>query len=410
MTYGADVTYRRAVRRLPHTVLLAALPAVLLAPVLAAPTLGTAAAAASARADERLVSLASWTSGGQLRTGERAGVKVSAGSVRLKRPTGRRTYLGKAYESGSWTSAWVDPGFALTELVPSWQATTPERSWVEVKARVRSGTAVSSWDVLGRWTSGEAIARTSAGTQTDDLARVSVDTLRTAGATGWQLKVTLLRAAGSRAAVSLDRVGAVASRLPVTDDVATSTPGPGVGTVLPVPAYSQMVHTGHFPQWGGGGEAWCSPTSVAMVLAYRGVVLPAVAGHTDGVVDHVARMTYDHGYDGTGNWSFNTAYAGQFVPDAHVTRLRSLREAEDHLAAGTPLVVSVAFGRGELTGAPISSTPGHLLVIVGFTATGDVVVNDPAAPTDATVRRTYRRAEFEDAWIPTSGGTAYVIG
>ena len=398
------MTYGRVVRP-PLALVLASLLASGLAPP-------ASAAPAPAGPAERLVAHTSWTSGGQLRAGERAGVKIGQGSVRLRKPTVRRTYRGRSYESGSWTSAWVEPGFALTELVPSWQATTPGRSWVEVKARVRSGSAVSSWDVMGRWTSGEAIARTSAGPQTDDLARVSVDTLRTlaaTGATGWQLKVTLLRAPGSRAPVSLDRIGAVASRLPVTDDVATSAPGPGVGTVLAVPSYSQMVHAGHSPQWGGGGEAWCSPTSVAMVLGFRGVPGPRVAGHADAVVDHTARMTYDHGYDGTGNWAFNTAYAGRFVPEAFVTRLRSLREAEDHIAAGTPLVVSVAFGRGELTGAPIASTAGHLLVIVGFTASGDVVVNDPAAPSNASVRRTYRRGEFEDAWIPASGGTAYVI-
>jgi hypothetical protein len=401
------VTYRRGVRLPLALVLTSLLASGLAAPM---PASDASAPAPSARAEERLITHTSWSSGGQLRSGERAGVKIAQGSVRLRKPTVRRTYRGRSYESGSWTSAWVDPGYSLTELIPSWQATTPGSSWIEVKARVRSSTAVSSWDVMGRWTSGEAIARTSAGAQADDLARISVDTLRTTGATGWQLKVTLLRTPGSGAAVSLDRVGAVASRLPVAGDVATSPPGPGVGTVLAVPSYSQMVHRGHLPQWGGGGEAWCSPTSVAMVLGYRGVTLPADAGHTDGVVDHAARMTYDHGYDGTGNWAFNTAFAGRFVPEAYVTRLRSLREAEDHIAAGTPLVVSVAFGRGELTGAPISSTPGHLMVIVGFTATGDVVVNDPAASSNAGVRRTYRRAEFEDAWIPTSGGTAYVIG
>ncbi len=385
-------------------------------PALAVPP---AATATSARAEDRQISQTSWSSAGQLRSGARNGVKVAKGSLRLKKPAGRRTYLGKRYETGSWTSAWVEPGFALTELIPSWQATTPGQSWIEVKARVRTASATSSWDVLGRWTSGEAIRRTSAGTQTDDLARVAVDTLQTTAgrataATGWQLKVSLLRAPGSGAAVSLDRVGAVASQLPDTDDVPTSAPGPGVGTTLAVPTYSQMIHAGHYPQWGSGGEAWCSPTSVAMVLGYRGAT-PAAAlgyagsGHPDPMVDYAARMTYDHGYDGTGNWAFNTAYAGQFVPESFVTRLRSLREAEDYITAGTPLIVSVAFGRGELTGAPISSTPGHLLVIVGFTAAGDVVVNDPAAPSDATVRRTYRRAEFEDAWIPASGGTAYVL-
>ena len=59
-----------------------------------------------------------------------------------------------------------------------------------------------------------------------------------------------------------------------------------------------------------------------------------------------------------------------------------------------------------------------LLVIVGFTRTGDVVVNDPAAGTNKGVRRTYDRGQFEDAWLKRypsggsmkgSGGVAYVI-
>ena len=78
-------------------------------------------------------------------------------------------------------------------------------------------------------------------------------------------------------------------------------------------------------------------------------------------------------------------------------------------ASGIPLVVSIRFARGELTGAPISSTSGHLVVLAGLTAAGDPIVMDPAAPSDATVRRTYDRAQFERAWIGGSGGTAYVL-
>ena len=89
---------------------------------------------------------------------------------------------------------------------------------------------------------------------------------------------------------------------------------------------------------------------------------------------------FDHGYDGTGNWAFNTAYAASRTGAAFVTRLRDLTEVEQLVAAGIPVVASIAFGRYQLSGAPISSSSGHLLVIVGFTSTGDVVVNDPAAP------------------------------
>ena len=59
-------------------------------------------------------------------------------------------------------------------------------------------------------------------------------------------------------------------------------------------------------------------------------------------------------------------------------------------------------------------TNGHLLVVVGFTESGDVVVNDPAAAQRAGVRRTYDRGQFENAWLKRgsnggSGGLAYVI-
>ena len=162
------------------------------------------------------------------------------------------------------------------------------------------------------------------------------------------------------------------SRLPRVTSVAVSTPGPDVGTELDVPSYSQMVHSGHYPQWGGGGEAWCSPTSTSMVLAYYGA-LPkpylyrfVPAGHPAPWVDYAARKTYDAAYEGTGNWPFNTAYAAPLAGHAFVTRLRSLREAETFIAAGIPLVASVSWGAGELTGAPVSSSNGHLLVIVGL--------------------------------------------
>jgi hypothetical protein len=48
-------------------------------------------------------------------------------------------------------------------------------------------------------------------------------------------------------------------------------------------------------------------------------------------------------------------------------------------------------------------------VIVGFTATGNVIVNDPAARSNREVRRVYKRGQFENAWIPTTGGVVYVI-
>jgi hypothetical protein len=49
------------------------------------------------------------------------------------------------------------------------------------------------------------------------------------------------------------------------------------------------------------------------------------------------------------------------------------------------------------------------MVLVGFTATGDPVLNDPAAPTNDAVRKPVPRAAFETAWLGSSGGLVYVI-
>ncbi len=185
--------------------------------------------------------------------------------------------------------------------------------------------------------------------------------------------------------------------------------------MIKVPRYSQMIHKGHYPQWGGGGEAWCSPTSMAMVLGAwkRGPRPKEYAWVKDSYknpwVEHAARMVYDHEYDGTGNWPFTAAYAGTRRLDAFVTRLPSLRAAERYIARGIPLVLSIAFGPGQLDGAPISSSNGHLLVLRGFTTSGKPIVNDPAAAArNSGVRRVYARGQLERAWITNTAGTAYV--
>lgn len=183
--------------------------------------------------------------------------------------------------------------------------------------------------------------------------------------------------------------------------------GEARGKALPVPARSQMVYP-------DGGEAWCSPASLSMVMSYwaketgdRGLDEP---------VPTVADGVYDHSYKAWGNWSFNTAYAAAHGLEARVGRLASLAEAAGWVAAGVPLVVSVAWDDGEpgqeLSGAPLARSNGHLLVIRGFTPSGNVLVNDPAARDDAGVPRIYERGEFSRAWLRNrgaSGGIAYLV-
>jgi hypothetical protein len=366
-----------------------------------------------------------WDTTAQLKRGSARGLVVRKGSLVFSEPAG----TDGRYEYARWVSPWTSPGFDLTELVPSWVATTPGDSWTRIEVRGRNAGGRGSWDTISDWAlDDDGLRRTSGTSQTDDLGRVAYDTWITGGASAYRLRVTVHRRAGTTVVPRVRSVGAMVSRLPSATGVQTSRPGFGdgaaLGTVLPVPRYSQMIHRGSYPQYDGGGQAWCSPTSTTMVLGYYDA-LPApreyawvADGYRDPVVAHLARMTYDTSSGGTGNWPFNTAYAGSKTRKAFVTRLRSLREAERFIAAGIPLVASVTFSAGQLSGAPISSTNGHLMVIVGFTRSGDVVVNDPAAPSRSGVRRTYDRGQFEDAWLKRyasgssmkgSGGLVYVI-
>lgn len=397
--------------------------------------LALAAVGCGPPAEQADVDFHEWSSGPDFRSGAAEGTGAAGDGIRIGSPVGTVEHPSpdggsREYDYARWTSPPHRIGFAATQLVASWNASTPPGTWVQVEMRGRTGGgAETGWYVMGRWAAGDAdIHRTSVDGQSGAHGAVNVDTFTASPGESlaeYQLRVTLHRAAGTSASPSLSMVGAMASAVPDRFEVPASEPGVR-GVELPVPRYSQNIHKGHFPEYGGGGEAWCSPASTEMVVEYWGrhpseQDLAWIAPeHPDRVVDHAARQTFDHAYDGTGNWSFNVAYAATHGLKAHVTRLRSLTEAEQYIRGGIPLITSQSFRADELDGAGYG-TEGHIMVLVGFTADGDVVVNDPASSDDAAVRNVYPRRQFENIWLRTkrrdaggevaggSGGIAYVI-
>lgn len=376
---------------------------------------------ASAATDQ--AAYARWDTTTDFTKGTSVGLAAKASAVTLGSGTSRITYDdprvsggARTYDRGYWTSPWQTTGFPARTLIPSWNVHTPTGTWAKIEVRVRSGSTIGSWDAVARYASATSyVKRSSHSSQGDDLAKLSTDTVvANTGKTfsGWQVRVQLMRHVSIDHSPVLNTVGGVAASY-ATRTVATSSTSMTATKELSVPRSSQMIHKGEYPQWGGGGEAWCSPTSTSMVLRYFGTgPTPAAyswSRYADGFVAYAARETFDYGYDGTGNWPFNTAYAARYGTDSFVTRLHNLRDAEAFIKAGIPLVASIAFPRGGLDGAPISSTPGHLLVIRGFTAGGRVIVNDPAAGSNSTVRRIYSRSQFERAWLKGSGGVVYVV-
>lgn len=365
-----------------------------------------------------------WAGAEEFADGSLDGVQVRGDRLVIGMPVASRQLAGSSatYDVARWTSPLVTPGFAFTELVASWNTVTPPGTWVEVSVVVICDDGRRSQPyVLGRWAmDGDTITSASVPAQGDDIASVVVDVLaasRRHRLVSWQLTVGLHRRQGMAVTPVVDLVAAMVSALPdERPEWAELVPQLGSGVVLDVPTFSQELHAGRYPHLSGGGESWCSPTATAMVLAYFDA-MPAPADYSwvdpsyaDPWVVHAATHAYDAAY-GAGNWPFNCAYASELGLRAFVTRLRSLDEAETLVHGGVPLVASVSFAHHELTGAGYA-TEGHLVVIVGFTETGDVIVNDPAShlvASDSEVRTVYGREQFSAAWLGGSAGIVYVI-
>ena len=322
---------------------------------------------------------------------------------------------GIEFQSGSWTSDWTPVAFPFDELVASWNGETPATTWIKLEMQARGAGRETKFYTMMTWASGDTdIHRTSMPGQQSADGDVNIDTFKRAAAAApldsYRLRVTLYRRSGSAATPSVEMLAAMVSA-PFKYEIPSAFDGAAID--LQVPPLSQEEHRGEFPQYDGGGEAWCSPTSTAMVLGALGASpsddeLEKFPGpdYGDPQVDFAARYTYDWNYKGAGNWPANVAYATRFGVEGFVTRLRSLNEANRFITASIPLVASI---NGDLPGFLFGKTNGHLLVIRGFDSNGDVITNDPAAKTNQEVRKIYGRADFERVWLGGSGGIVYVI-
>lgn len=273
------------------------------------------------------------------------------------------------------------------ELIVSWNA--PAHVGLTVEARACLADRVTGFYNLGYWAlDSSRHPRRSVNGQRDDEGRVETDTLvlRTL-ARGVQLRLGLQPLAPGTAP-GLKFLGL--ALLDNTRPPLTQPPyQPAWGKSLAVPEKSQLDYP--------GGRDWCSPTCVAMVLGYWAAVL----GRADLAVEvpEAARAIDDPSWGGTGNWTFNTAFAGTFEGlRACVVRFDDLAEVERWVDAGVPVVLSVSFD--VLNGRSGRGGTGHLIVCVGFTETGDVIVNDPwtGQMVRQPVRRVYPRQRVIAAW------------
>jgi hypothetical protein len=282
------------------------------------------------------------------------------------------------------------------ELVVSWNAKSPKGTFLTVEAAALFRDHKSKFYTIATWAPDtEKFPRTSVKGQKDVDGDVDTDTLVVSQlAIGTRLRVTLGGEKKQKPDLKFIGLSFSNTKLPTTSLPSNHA---AWGKVISTPEKSQNA----YPQ----EQGWCSPTSLSMVLNRWSDILHRPEMALD--VPQVAEAVYDQGWRATGNWPFNTAFAGSFKKmRSYVTRFSDMSELEDWVAAGIPVIISGPWylledGRGN-TGS------GHLTVVVGFTETGDVIINDPGTNVGASVRHTYKRQNVLNSWAK-SHNTVYLV-
>jgi len=308
----------------------------------------------------------------------------------------------RAAQPATFESAVIDAAIPFDEAVLSWNLDVPAGCGAEIEVRVGRGREEfwSPWLFVGDWGATDAAAPRMTefgggridvdyfrGTERFDRVQYRVRATSVAGPADQTVRVQRF----SLCLSDLSGVPDFAARGAAPADEQASQPA----RTLRVPYFSQKRQSAEI-----AGRI-CSPTSVAMVMAYRGVERP---------VAEVAAACFDPRNDIYGNWPRNVQAAYAFGVPGYLTRITAWSDAEALLAAGQPLVASVRVAEpGTLRNAPYRTTAGHLIVITGFDDSGGVTVNDPAAPNATRGQTTYSRADLEKCWMGATGGLAYVL-
>ena len=358
------------------------------------------------------------------------------GAIRLEKK-------GKKYASeGSFTSKpmTIQPGDWFT---PSWNAQTPDGTWVEVKISARiphyetadSGEYWTEFLSMGKW--GQSIQRGSTFEKTSAMldsdgsqprAAMDTDIFRENGGAGrlfTQIRLqAILHTDNPKVTPTLSLLTGSSknSQAPnseriVKPEMTKSTKG--LDVEMKFPAYSLDIRdkTGLKMPDGTPIDKWsiscciCSPTTVLGQLNYLGF---RSKKPENWLPEEIALNCQDFTY-GFGNWAYCTAAVGSFGYPAYA-RYGDLELLKSELAAGYPVGVGVHYSNSPngqhpyVENAPIRNTDGHLLLVRGFKTIDGVdyiFVNDSAASSDEKCILRYRCDQFLKAWEPNC--MSYII-
>ena len=305
------------------------------------------------------------------------GLKSFSGFTRTSNEKGETVLLSPEVQSR----------IAWNQLIVSWNARATAGTFLKLEAAAISNGHQTKFYTIANWSPDDQVfPRASVRGQQDADGTVDTDTLSLKHpAESVRLRVTY---GGTNSSSSLKFLGLSFANTAVSAPVRPANHA-ARGKTISTPERSQHGYPNE--------KGWCSPTSLSMVLARWAEILHRP--EMDLTVPQVAESVYDSEFAGTGNWPFNTAFAGSFGGmRSYVTRFDDLSEVEDWIAAGIPVILSARWDMLQPGRPP--DVEGHLIVCIGFTKDGDVVVNDPATRLDRgeIVQRVYKRENVLRSW------------
>jgi hypothetical protein len=142
----------------------------------------------------------------------------------------------------------------------------------------------------------------------------------------------------------------------------------------------------------------CSPTALAMSLSSMSV---------DASWQRLVTMCLDPLSRAYGSWPLAIRAANTYGIHGSVEVIYDWSTVTQVLDHGVPVVCSINFSNGKLTGAPLQQTGGHLVLLYGYDEKTAWVL-DPAAETVSKVDHRYPIDEFVSAWLHERGA-AYIF-
>jgi hypothetical protein len=266
--------------------------------------------------------------------------------------------------------------------LPSWNGSAPgTNSSFKVQMRFPYSSGWSPWLTVGFWKANiwGNYGSTSYAEGYIDYDYVKLNVYQNS----WQFKVIMTRYSADQPSPTLNKLSFFVSDSRTTSSVNISQIVADYPEEFFIP--TQFVYQyGVDPTIGG---SICSPASVSMILKSYGITVDTYQFALD---------TYDPYYKMFGIWPRVVQNASEFGLDGAVTRYRTWSETREVLANGGRIAMSV--------GQPLYA--GHLIMLAGFTSTGNPIVHDPAKSNGYSY--VFNKTDLSRSWF-SKGGVAYTF-